>query len=283
MSLFKVELCGLCFCFCFGEFLHIHGGFTNDIGNCCHRFYVFRHRLCERFGGDVHKFGGIHILLELISSDTGLCSGGENIVSISRTLGCHINKSFSGSHSGSGYSSEGCSNNGGGRFASRTKTLEGGTGFVGFFCCAVYLFAELVGSLARIIHTLAGVFNGGVVAFQLTLHTIEGSFCVIKLYLPSLGAFIVFTEGIGGVLKGGTENLDFLLLSLDLFSEDIISGGECFDRFIILVELRLDELHFRAENLKGLVNFSKGILKFLLAFKPYFQTEVICHLTTTFR
>ena len=179
LGFLKVKLCSLCFGFSLGEFIHIHRSFTDNIGNRSHRFDVFRHGLCERFGRDVHKFGGIHILLELIGCDACLRCGGENTVSVSSTLGCHIHKGFSGSHGGSGNGSEGSGYNGCGCLTSRTKPLEGGTGFIGFLGCIVDFLTKLIGCFACILHTLAGVFDGIVIALKLTFHTVEGSFSII--------------------------------------------------------------------------------------------------------
>ena len=175
--------------------------------------------------------------MELVCCNACLYRSGYNAVSVSSTLGCHIHQGFSGSDGGGRHGCEGCGNDGCGCLTSRTKTLKGGTGFVGFFGCTIDFLTELVGCFTCIFHTLAGVFDGIVIAFQLTFHTVEGGFCIVKLYLPRLGTLIVFTKGVGSVFEGGTENLYFLLLGINLPAKHLVSGGESFDRLIVLVEL----------------------------------------------
>ena len=51
---------------------------------------------------------------------------------------------------------------------------------------------------------------------------------------------IIFSKRLGCVLQGGTEYFNFAFLGINLLSEDFVSSGECFDRRIVPVELRLD-------------------------------------------
>ena len=99
--------------------------------------------------------------------------------------------------------------------------------------------------------------------------------------MPVLRSAVIFTEGLSGIGKRCTERFNFLFLCLDFLIQHLVSGRKRFYGFIVFIKLRGHDLHFRAEDLKGLVDFGQCLLKFLLALKTNLQTEIIRHQTTS--
>ena len=81
---------------------------------------------------------------------------------------------------------------------------------------------------------------------------------------------VVLAKRIGGILQSSAEGVNLLFLLLDFFIENLISCCESLGRFVVLVELRIHKLHFRAKHLERIIDFSEGFLKFTLALKTYF-------------
>ena len=90
------------------------------------------------------------------------------------------------------------------------------------------------------------LFDGFGVLFQLTLHIVERGFCVIELNLPRLGASVVFPKRVACVLQRPFERFYLLTLRLYLFGQYTVLRGKAFNGGGILIECRIDQLHFRA-------------------------------------
>jgi len=59
-----------------------------------------------------------------------------------------------------------------------------------------------------------------------------------------LSAAIIFTKAFGGVSKSGFKGGDFVLLGIDRFIEDFVTGSSSRYGFILFVELARYQLHF---------------------------------------
>ena len=134
--------------------------------------------------------------------------------------------------------------------------------------CAAY--NEIIRSVGGIVHFTLRLIKSRIVTVEFTLHIIERRRSIIKLNLPCLRSAVIFTEGLGGIGKSLSERFDFLFLCLDFLIQHLVSCRECFYGTVVFVELRLYDLHFRAENLEGLIDFGQCLLEFFFALKTDF-------------
>ena len=117
---------------------------------------------------------------------------------------------------------------------------------------------------------MLGIIQSRIVAVEFPLHVVQRSGGIIKLNLPLLRSAVIFTEGLGGVGKCLAQGLDFLLLGFDFLVQHLVPGSEGFHGIVVFVELRLNDLHFRAEDFEGLVDFRQSLLELLFALKTDF-------------
>ena len=110
--------------------------------------------------------------------------------------------------------------------------------------------AEAFKLTAGFLCSLAALLDSFFVFVQLTVHVVEGGFGIVELDLPVLGAAVVLSERGGGILQSLAKSVDFCCLLVDLFSQHLVPCGECLHGFIVFIELRGGELHFRAEHLE---------------------------------
>ena len=146
--------------------------------------------------------------------------------------------------------------------------------------CHTYGFENLAEAFkltAGFLRSLAAILDGFLVLVQLTVHIVEGSFGIVELNLPVLGAAVVLSKGGGGILQSLAKGIDFCRLLVDLFSQHLIPCGESLHGFVVLIELRGGELHFGAEHLEGLVDVRQCFLEFFFALKTDLQSETVCH------
>jgi len=129
---------------------------------------------------------------------------------------------------------------------------------------------EVKRSIGGIVHLTLCLIQGSVITVKFTLHIVERRRSVIKLNLPLLCPAVIFSERLGGIGKSRTERFDFLLLCLDFLIQHLVSCREGFYGTVVLVKLRLHDLHFRAENLEGLIDFGQCLLEFFFALKTDF-------------
>ena len=94
-------------------------------------------------------------------------------------------------------------------------------------------------------------------------------------------AAVIFSKGSGSVVESRTKGFNLLLLGFDFFVQNSVSCRECLNGGVVFVELGGNQLHFRSQNLKGLVDFGQGFFEFLFALKSDFQTEIIRQMTTS--
>ena len=81
---------------------------------------------------------------------------------------------------------------------------------------------------------------------------------------------VVFTEGLRGIGKCLAQGFDFLLLGFDFLVQHLVPGSEGFHGIVVFIELRLNDLHFRAEDFEGLVDFRQRLLELFFALKTDF-------------
>ena len=146
--------------------------------------------------------------------------------------------------------------------------------------CHTYGFENLAEAFkltAGFLCGFAALLDGFLIFVQLPVHVVEGSFCIVELDLPVLGAAVAFSERGGGILQSLAKGVDFCSLLIDLFSQHLIPCGESLHGFIIFIELRGGELHFGAEHLERLVDVRQGFLEFFFALKTDLQSETVCH------
>ena len=146
--------------------------------------------------------------------------------------------------------------------------------------CHTYGFENLAEAFkltAGFLRSLAALLDGFLILVQLTVHIVEGSFGIVELNLPVLGATVVLSKGGGGILQSLAKGIDFCRLLVDLFSQHLIPCGESLHGFIVLIELRGGELHFGAEHLEGLVDVRQRFFELLFTLKTDLQSETICH------
>ena len=148
---------------------------------------------------------------------------------------------------------------------------------IGLVGCVIDLIPELVRLLGGIPHLIAHGVDGPLVLVKLPLHVVQSGLGVVELDLPLLGASVVLPERGGSVLQRLTQSFDLFLLGIDLLTQHLVPGGEGFHGIIVFIKLGLHDLHFGAENLKGLVDVRQCLLEFLFALQPDFQAKVIRH------
>ena len=140
----------------------------------------------------------------------------------------------------------------------------------GIFCGIVHFICHLGHGFFRIRIAVAGFGEGVIVGFQFALHVVEGSFCIVQLDLPALGAAVVFLKGLRRIFQRLPQYFDFLLLRIDLLVQNLRPGGDGLHGGVVFAELGGHQLHLRAEDLEGLVDVRDGLFELPFALKTDF-------------
>ena len=152
-------------------------------------------------------------------------------------------------------------------------------GFIGLFSGILHFIAKLICAFLGLIEAFIRSLELLVVVLEFSLHLVKLGFGVVELNLPGLRPLVVLTKGLGSIVQSRPQRFDFALLSFDGFLQDLISGRECLDRVVVLLELALDQFHLAAKNLEGRLDFLKLRLELFFAFKTDFQSKVFSHST----
>ena len=110
----------------------------------------------------------------------------------------------------------------------------------------VQLVGKILGGILCILHTVGHFINGLFIFGKLPLHIVQGRFRIIELNLPALCPPVIFAKGGGRIFKGRPQGFNLLLLRFNFFIQNSIPRRKSLHRFILLIELRGHQLHFRA-------------------------------------
>ena len=184
------------------------------------------------------------------------------------TVGFH--HSFAQGHSGGCGSSYHRAHRNAHRFQSAAQLGEFPLGVIGGISGIIQFLFQIIGAVSNIVHFMLGIIQSRIVTVEFPLHVVQRSGGIIKLNLPLLCPAVILTERLGGIGKCLAQGLDFLLLGFDFLVQHLVPGSEGFHGIVVFVELRLNDLHFRAEDFEGLVDFRQSLLEFLFALKTDF-------------
>ncbi|MCL2670380.1 MAG: hypothetical protein FWE89_06810, partial [Syntrophaceae bacterium] len=133
-----------------------------------------------------------------------------------------------------------------------------------------------------------GIFLGmghqrGVVVSELPFHPGELGLGLVQLHLPVLGTAVVLPKRRSRVVQRDFQGGYFLFLGVDLLIEDGVPGGKGLGGAVVFVELGGDQLHLRAQDFKGLVDFGQALFEDFLSFETDAESEIIYEWSPHFR
>ena len=137
------------------------------------------HGLGEGFCRNIHQFGGIHILLELIRCNARHSGLREDGVSVGRAFHGHVNQCLSCGNSGGRNGGEGRSYGNARSLADSTQLLKLVPGIIALLASVLNLVTEVIGLFFRIVELSGGSVQGIIVLLKLPLHVIEGGFGIV--------------------------------------------------------------------------------------------------------
>ena len=136
--------------------------------------------------------------------------------------------------------------------------------FLGFLTAVLDFLAELFALFARVVVFFAGILKRLVVLLQLTFHAVELGLRFIQLFLPGFRAVVGFAERKCCVGERLLQQFDLVSLLVDRAVQNGVAGVQRLYAFVLLVKLRRDQRHFRAEDFHRRVDVFERAFKFTL-------------------
>ena len=206
--------------------------------------------------------------------DRGL---GDHLIGIGGGFHGHIYEGFPCSDRSSADCGESCAHCHAHTLNDRTELFKLSPGGVCLLCGILDFIAKFIRLLCGIRRLVSHAVDSFLVILQLPLHSIEFRFGIIQRHDPLLGAAIILAEGIRSVFERGAQSFDFAFLGVDLLCKDFVPGSQRFNAFLVFVELRGGEFHFRAEDFELLIDVSQSLFELFLTLDADFQAKIVCH------